>query len=179
MKINHDFLSPYCKQLAEDLQIGNGTVPKLVPNLSSKTKYIVHYHSLKLYLSLGLRVTKVHRVLTFTQSAWLKPYIDFNTGKRTQASNGFEKDFFKLMNNSVFGKTMENLRKRVHVKLVNNEKTLQRYIVRPSFDGFRIFSDDLEAVNLTKVVLNRPVYVGLSILETSKVLMYDFYYNKM
>ena len=130
MKINHDFLSPYCKQLAEDLQICNGTVPNLVPNLSSKTKYIVQYHSLKLYLSLGLRVTKVHRVLTFTQSAWLKPYIDFNTGKRTQASNGFEKDFFKLMNNSVFGKTVENLRKRVHVKPQASQASVLTDILR-------------------------------------------------
>lgn len=95
-----------------------------------------------------MKLTKVHRVLSFQQSSWLKSYIDFNTEKRKQASNDFEKDFFKLMNNSVFGKTMENLRKRVNVKLVNDEKPLKKLTASPSFDYFKIFTNELAAVNM-------------------------------
>ena len=89
--------------------ISIGQVQKLIPTLSNKHNYFLHYRNLQLYLDLGLKLKKVHRVLEFNQSAWLKQYIDFNTQKRTQAKTLFEKDFFKLMNNSVLGKTMENL----------------------------------------------------------------------
>ena len=152
---------------------------KLVPNLRDKTNYVVHYRNLKQYLVLGLKLTKIHRVLVFQQSPWLKTYIDFNTEKRKHAANDFEKDFYKLMNNSVFGKTMENLRKRV--KLVNDKVKLSKLIASPSFDYFRIFSEDLAAVSLkkTKLYLNRPIFVGFSILDLSKVLMYEFHYEYM
>ena len=92
-----------------------------------------------------MKLTKIHRVLTFQQSPWLKSYIDFNTNKRKHASNDFEKDFFKFMNNSVFGKTMENLRKRVNVKLVNNKVKLSKVIAQPSFDAFYIFPEENQA----------------------------------
>ena len=92
-----------------------------------------------------------------------------------------EKDFFKLMNNSVFGKTMENLRKRVNIELVNTQKRLRKLTAKPNFQSFKIFHEDLAAVHMKKVniVLNRPTYVGLSILDISKLLMYDFHYNYM
>ena len=97
-------------------------VKKLISNLGNKTYYVVHYRNLQLYLSLGIKLTKIHRVLKFKQSAWMKNYIDFNTKKTINAANDFEKDFFELMINSIYGKTMENLRKRINVRLVNNEK---------------------------------------------------------
>ena len=122
-----------------------------------------------------MKLTKIHRVLVFQQSPWLKTYINFNTEKRKHAANDFEKDFYKLMNNSVFGKTMENLRKRVNVKLVNDKTKLSKLIASPSFDYFRLFSEDLAAVNLKKTKL----YVGFSILDLSKVLMYQFHYEHM
>ena len=126
-----------------------------------------------------MKLTKIHCVLVFQQSPWLKSYIDFNTEKRKQAANGFEKDFYKLMNNAVFGKTMENLRKRVNVKLVNDKAKLSKLSASSSFDSFRIFSEELVAVNMgkTKLYLNCPIYVGFTILDISKV--YDFHYNYM
>ena len=94
----------------------------MISNLGNKSNYVVHYRNLQLYFSLGMKLTKIHRVLKFNQSDCMKKYIDFNTKKRTNAANDFEKDFFKLMINSVYGKTMENLRKRINMRLVNNKK---------------------------------------------------------
>ncbi|KAK3711743.1 hypothetical protein QZH41_018479, partial [Actinostola sp. cb2023] len=178
-KVTQDMLSPYCQQLNEELNLGGAPVAKLVPNLNDKQHYILHYRNLKQYLSLGMKLTKVHRVLGFDQSPWLKSYIDFNTEKRKHATNDFEKDFFKLMNNSVFGKTMENLRKRVSVKLLNTPKQLKKLTANPLFDYFRIFDENLVGVNMKKpsLYLNRPIYVGFCILDLSKTLMYDFHYN--
>ena len=99
-------LSNYCKSIADEYDIKVGNVKKLVPNLGNKTKYVLHYRNLQLYLSLGMKLTKVHKALKFKQSDWMKKYIDFNTKKRMGATNKFEKDFFKLMINSVYRKTM-------------------------------------------------------------------------
>ena len=115
-------------------------------------------------------------MLEFNQSPWLKQYIDFNTEKRKHARNPLEKDFFKLMNNSVFGKTMENLHKRVDVRLVTNEKKLLKLTSKPTYVSSKIFNEDLIAVHKIKetLTLNRPAYVGMCILDISKTLIYDF-----
>ena len=154
-------------------------VEKLIPNLNDKTKYVIHHETLKLYLSLGLKLTKIHRGITFEESAWLKPYIDLNTNLRAKATNDFEKDFFKLMNNSVFGKTMENIRNRVDIRLVTRESQAKRLTCKPNYQHHTIFSKNLAAVHMKKVSLkfNKPVYLGMSILDLSKTLMYDFHYN--
>ena len=122
MKVTKGILSPYCGSIREKFNISIGQVYKLIPTLNKKETFVLHYRNLQLYSDLGSKVKKVHSVLEFNQSPWLRQYIDFNAQKRTQAKNSFEKDFFKLMNNSVFGKTMENLRKRVDVKIVMDEK---------------------------------------------------------
>ena len=100
----------------------------MVPNLGNKTNYVVYYRNLQLYLSLGMKLTKIHRVLKFKQSDWMKKYIDFNTEKRMNATNDFEKYFFfELMINSVYGKTMENLQQRINVRLVNNAECFKTH----------------------------------------------------
>ena len=121
VKVTEDMLSPYAKKLLEDLDLKGTSTEKLIPNLNSKKKYVVHYRNLKLYLSLCMKLTKIHKVVTFRQTPWLKQYIDFNTEKRKMAKKDLEKDFFKLMNNAVFGQTMANLRKRLIVQLVSNQ----------------------------------------------------------
>ena len=179
MKVNKDMLSSYCHKIANKYNISTGLVPKLITSLQNKQKYVIHYRNLQLYTDLGLKVTKVHRVLEFNQSPWLKKYIDFNTSKRTNAKNAFEKDFFKLMNNSVFGKTMENLRTRVDVRLVTDNKKLTKLTSKPTYVSSKIFNENLVAVHKIKesITLNRPAYVGMCILDLSKTLMYDFHYN--
>ena len=177
--VNEDMLSDYCKKIAKKYKISTGLVSKLIPTLKDKKKYVLHYRNLQLYLDLGLKIKKVYRVLEFKQSPGLKQYIDYNTNKRKNANNEFEKDFFKLMNNSVFGKTMENLRKRVDVRLITNEKKLTKLASKPTFVSSKIFNENLVAVHKIKetLTLNRPAYVGMCILDLSKTLMYDFHYN--
>ena len=177
--VNKDMLSEYCKTIATKYNISTGLVSKLIPTLSNKEKYVLHYRNLQLYLDLGLKINKVHRVLEFNQSPWLKEYISFNTIKRTQAKNSFEKDFFKLMNNSVFGKTMENLRKRIDIRLISDNRKLLKMVSKPTYVSSKIFNENLVAVHKIKetLTLNRPAYVGMCILDLSKTLMYNFHYN--
>ena len=179
VKVTENMLSDYCKSIADKYSISTGLVHKLIPTLGKKEKYVLHYRNLQLYIDLGLKVTKVHRVLEFDQSPWLKQYIDYNTEKRKNAKNDFEKDFFKLMNNSVFGKTMENIRKRVDVRLVTDEKKLLKLTSKPTYVSSKIFNENLVAVHKIKetLTLNRPAYVGMCILDLSKTLMYHFHYN--
>ena len=179
IKVEKEMFSEYCKSIADKYGISTGLASTLIPTLGKKEKYVLHYRNLQLYIDLGLKVTKVHRVLEFNQSPWLKQYIDFNTEKRKNAKNAFEKDFFKLMNNSVFGKTMENIRKRVDVRLVTDEKKLLKITSKPTYFSSKIFNENLVAVHKIKetLTLNRPAYVGMCILDLSKTLMYDFHYN--
>ena len=172
----HDLHSDY--PLAPE-QIEVNKVDKLIPNLWNKKKYVLHYENLKQYLSLGLKLTHIHRGIKFEESQWLKRYIDLNIELRTTATNEFEKDFFKLMNNSVFGTTMENIRNRVDIKLVNDKKQAEKLSAKPNFNHCNIFSEDVVAIHMkkTKLVFDKPVYLGMCILDLSKTLMYDFHYN--
>lgn len=162
-------LSPYSKSLNEDLYGEHWKRPKtikLIPTLENKCNYITHYRNLQLYMKLGMKIKKIHRIIEFDQSPWLAKYISFNTEKRQKSKNCFEINFFKLMCNSVFGKTMENLRNRVDIKLVNNKRSLRKYTSKPSFERFQIFNEDLVGIQnkKTNLLLNKPVYVGASIL---------------
>ena len=180
LRVRDDMLSPYCKKIKKDDKISSGNVQKLIPTLHDKEKYVLHEEDLKLYLSLGLRLKRVYRVLQFNERPWLKPYIDFNTEKRENAKNSFENDFFKLMNKSIFGKkTMENIRKRCNVYLETDPDHFLRQTAKPTYVGCKIFHENLVAVNMKKqrLLLDKSSYVGMCILDLSKVLMYDFHYN--
>ena len=154
-------------------------VEKLIPNLREKKKYVLHYKNLIQYLKLGMKLKCIYRGIKFVESEWMKPYIDMNTELRAKAKNNFEKDHYKLMNNSVFGKTMENIRNRVNVKLVNNEEKARKLIAKPNYNSCKIFSENLISVHMkkTSLVMNKPVYLGACILDLSKTIMYDFHYN--
>ena len=149
---------------------------KIVCNLYNKKKYIVHTKSLKQALNHGSKLKKVHRIIEFNQKAWLKPYIDMNTELRKLAKDDFEKDLFKLMNNAVFGKTMENIRKHRNIKLVTTDKKRNKLVSEPNYHTINYISEDLSIIemNKTKVKMNKPIYLGLSKLDISKILMYDF-----
>ncbi|PFX17605.1 hypothetical protein AWC38_SpisGene18061 [Stylophora pistillata] len=154
-------------------------VKKLVCTFYGKKKYIIHHETLKLYRSLGIEIGKIHRIIRFEESPWMKKYIDLNTELRAKADNDFEKDFFKLMNNSVYGKTMENIRNRVDVRLVNSEDKAAKLVKKPNFKHCTIFSENLCAIHMRKTLIefDKPLYLGMSILDISKTLMYDFHYN--
>ena len=167
---------PFCP---ERVKCKNG-VEKLIPNLNDKTKYIIHYKNLIQCLRAGIKLKKIHRGIKFVESEWMKPYIDKNTNLRAMAKNNFEKDFFKLMNNSVFGKTMENIRNRVDVKLVNTKEKLRKLVAKPNLRSPpKIFSENLVSVHMrkTSLTMNKPIYLGMCILELSKIIMFDFHYN--
>ena len=154
---------------------------KLDCNLHDKKKHVVHIKSLKQALNHGLKFKKIHRVIEFNQKAWLKPYIDMNTELRKLAKNDFEKDLFKLMNISVFRKTMENIRKHREIKLVTTNKKRSKLVSEPNFHAMNLISEDLSIIEMkkTKIKMNKPIYLGLSILEISKILMYEFWYDYM
>ena len=152
LAIPFDMLSDYCKKIADEYEKKVGDAKKLIPNLDNKTDYALHDKNLQLYLSLGMKLTKIHRVLKFKQSDWMKKYIDFNTEKRTNAANSFEKDFFKLMINNVYGKTMENLQKRICVRLVSNKKYFLKYTSRPTHISHKIFGKNYAAIHEIKPV---------------------------
>ena len=152
---------------------------KLVCNLYNKKKYVAHINALKQALNHGLKLKKIHRVIEFNQEEWLKPYIDMNTELRKLAKNDFEKDLFKLMNNSVFGKTMENIRKHRDITLVTTDKKRSKLVSEPNYHTINLIFEDLSIIEMkkTKVKMNKPIYLGLPILEISKTLMYEFWYD--
>ena len=154
-------------------------IEKLICSFKSKRHYVVHYKNLKQYLREGMILKKVHRGIKFHQSNWMEPYIRKNTDLRKLANNSFEKDFFKLMNNSVFGKTIENIRKRQNVILVDDKEFALKLSSKPNFERATIFDENLIACHMkkTEVYFNKPIYVGQAILDISKTHMFDFHYN--
>lgn len=184
---HNDF--PFCaekrtltKEAFDILKVKPNKFEKLMLTLYDKEKYGVHYRMLKLALQHGLELKKVHRILKFKQTLWLKPYIELNTELRKKATNNFEKSFFKLLNNAIFGKTMENLRLRKEIKLVNKwdgKCGARSMIARPNFKRCRIFDDELVAIEMrqTRILMNKPIIIGMCVLDISKVTMYKFLYE--
>ena len=154
---------------------------KLACNLYNKKIYVVHIKPLKQALNHGLKLKNIHRIIKFNQKAWLKSYIDTNTELRKLAKDDFEKDLFKLMNNAVFGKTMENIRKHRDIKLITTYKKRNKLVSERNYHSINYISEDLSIIemNKTKVKMNKPIYLGLLILDISKILMYQFWYDYM
>ena len=167
--------------LAEKNIPTQSNTPKLLQTLFNKKNYTVHYITLKLYVKLGLTVSKLHRVLQFSQSKWLAPYIELNTLKRKRANNKFEEDFFKLLSNSAYGKCCESKRNRVKVRLVKTKKNFLNNVSNENFAGYNIIDEKLVtiATKVTKVVWDKPTIVGASILDLAKYFMFNFHYNIM
>lgn len=173
---------PFCP---ENIVPPDSKNSKLILNLHDKQKYILHYRNLKQCLEHGLILKKIHRIVEFSQSAWLKAYIDLNTELRNSSKNAFERDFFKFLINSIFGKTMENVDNRVDVKLVSHWRNsigsvgAEGLIAKPNFKSCTVFSENLVAIqmSLLKIFYDKPLYVGFTILDISKTIIYNFFYN--
>ena len=165
--------------LPEKMVVNN--TKKLICNLQDKKDYVVHINVLKQALDNSLKLIKVHQVIELDQEAWLKEYINFNTELRKKANNEFEKDFFKLMNNAVFGKTMENVRKHRDIKLVKTDKKRNKLVSEPNDHTMKLIDDNLAIIEIkkVKVKMNKPIYLGLSTLNISKITMYEFWYDFM
>jgi len=158
-----------------------GKIPKLLCHLNDREKYVIHYSTLKCYLDLGMKLEKIHRILKFNQEPFIKQYIDLNTNFRSLATSDFEKDFFKLMNNSIFGKSIQNVRHMQNIKIVSSWKQAQRLINSDNFKSVTIFSENLVAIHSYKKIIkfDKPIYIGVAVLDLSKTFMYNFHYNVM
>ena len=147
----------------------------------NKNNYVIDYRNLQQCLELEMKLKKIHRVLKFKQKDWMKPYTDFNTQKRKEATNEADKNHFKLLNNAVYGKTMKNMRRRIKIKVVKNAKDFIKYTSRPTCINWKVFENILAAIHEKKIslTLNKLIYVGFTVLEISKWETYNFYYNFM
>ena len=152
---------------------------KLILNLFDKKQYILHFKNLKLYLKLGLVLDKIYRVLAFEQENFLKPYIAMNTYLRQCSETEFEKDLYKLLNNSIYGKSIEDKRKHINVKVAVNRSQCMKLLKKPTFDQFRIIHEDLSIMKMKKtvVLLDKPIAIGCSVLDLSKNYMYKLHYE--
>ena len=183
MTVDENQVSSYCRDFNMKHARNFSSSSKLMCHLGDRKRYVVHAKTLSLYLRLGMKLTKVHRAISFHQEALMKRWIDGNTAKRALAKTDFEKDLFKLANNACFGKTMENVRGRMNLKLCCDATKYKRYINRTDYlNDTMIAGDDdsqLLAVNLrqTMVKLDKPIFAGLAVLDLSKAHMYDSYYN--
>ncbi len=160
---------------------GSSNVKKLLQTLYHKKRYTVHYRTLQLYCELGLEVDRLHRVLQFQQDKWLEPYISLNSQLREASTNKFQENFFKLMNNSTYGKTCESKRNRMSVKVVRTQSEACQRIKKFTFKSFQIFTENIAAITNEKSVIywNKPTIVGATNLELAKRQMFQFHYLTM
>ena len=179
-KINPDNFNDYMKTIKPDTYIQTS---KLICNWSDTKNYLIQYRMLKFYIRHRMIVDKVHEIISFKQSRWLENYINFNTKKRNQAVNDFEKDFYKFLNNAFYGKTMENVRNRLKVKFVKKDdyREIIKQQSKLTFNGIHKSYENCDSYTFkqNEVLMDKPIYLGFSVLELSKLLMYETYYDKL
>ena len=179
-KINPDNYNDYMKEIKPDTYIHS---TKLICDWSDKKNYLTHYKMLKFYIRHGMIVDKVHNIISFRQSRWLEKYISFNTQKRNKAKNDFEKDFYKLLNNAFYGKTMENVRNRLKIKFIKKDdhKEIIKQQSKLTFNGIHKSYENCDSYTFkqNEVLMDKPIYLGFTVLELSKLLMYETYYDKL
>ena len=177
-KINPDNFNDYMKEIKPDTYI---QTKKLICDWSDKKNYLIHYRMLKFYIRHGMIVDKVHNIISFKQSRWLEKYINFNTQKRNKAKNDFEKDFYKLLNNAFYGKTMENVRNRLKIKFIKKDdyREIIKQQSKLTFNGVHKSYNNCDSYTFkqNEVLMDKPIYLGFSVLELSKLLMYETYYD--
>ena len=182
-EITQDMFSEYMTTLYNTLNPTTTFKPtrKLLLTLYDRKHYFVHYAALKFYLAMGLTLDKVHRVIKYKQKPWLREYIDFNSRQRALSRNDFDKAFYKLKNNALFGKTMEDVRKRINYKLVTDEEKFIKLARSPFFHDRDIITEDIVGVHMlkAKVTLNKPIFVGQAVLDYSKLEMYELFYKTL
>ena len=163
--------------LPERTKINKST--KLVCNLQDKTNYVVHILASKQALNHGLKLTKVHKIIQFDQEAWLKPCINMKIVLRKEAKDEFEKESFKLMIKIIFGKTTENVRNHRDIRVVTTDKIRSIFASEPNYHSTKYISEELLIIEMRKVEVkrNKPIYLGQAILDISKTLMYEFWYD--
>ena len=180
MKSNPDYFSDYMKEIIPDTYTQN---KKLICDWSDKKNYLIHHRMVKLHVRHGMVVDKVHEIISFRQSRWLEKYINFNTQKRNNAKNDFEKDFYKLLNNAFYGKTMENVRNRLKIKFTKKDKyrELIKQQSKLTFKGIHKSYENCDSYTFkqNEVLMDKPINLGFSVLELSKLLMYETYYDKL
>ena len=150
ISINYDMLSDYCKNIVDKYNIKVRGVKKIIPNLYNKIKYPIHYRNLQYSLKLGMKLIKTHRILSFKQKKWLKIFTDFNTKKRQERNDHFNKNLYKLFNNCIYGKSIENPRKKINVKLLNDRKKYLKIVNEPNFISQKTIDENLVAVHCGK-----------------------------
>ncbi len=179
--IYYNQLSDYSKNILKQLDSNFSKSEKLICTLNNKKKYVLHYVTLKLYLKLGLKLTKIHRILSFKQKPWMKPYIENNNRKRAECTSTFQSNLFKLLNNSCFGKSIENVKKRVNIQILSDPEKVEKLIKKPRFHSLNIYNDKLVGVRMLndRILLNKAFIIGATVLDLAKAHMYDFHYNTM
>ena len=177
-KINPDNFNDYMKEIRPDTYVQSS---KLICDWSDKKNYLIHYRMLKFYVSHGMIVDKVHEIISFKQSRWLEKYINFNTQKRNQTVNDFEKDFYKLLNNAFYGKTMEKVRNRLKIKFIKKDdyREIIKHQSKLTFNGIHKSYENCDSYTFkqNEVLMDKPTYLGFTVLELSKLLMYETYYD--
>ena len=180
--VSYEDLSPRAKKMCDHHQLKcTLNKEKLLTTFETRRHYVLHYRNLKLYSSLGLVMSEVHGGLVFRQTLVMRDYVQFNLLHHSQARNDFDVDFYKLLSNSLLGKTIDNPEKRTKVKLCRTKEKLESNVGQATFKRSKIIDQHLVAIEMryVSVKLNKPYYIGVAILELAKRHMYDFHYNMM